>query len=121
MFQVLFVCGVSVSISIRDFASVPVVQGDWMPLWVELSLVLLMWDVWILGIIDGYSSTGCSGDFPLEAGLSDKDISGFRKKISNPWGVLWFETKICFNNSYSTYSMASLSMIVLSISWSTHE
>ena len=41
----LITCGISVSICIRDCASVLVVQGNWKSLCVELSLMLLLLNI----------------------------------------------------------------------------
>lgn len=51
-----FVWDLSVSVSIRDFASVLVVQDDWMSLLSRVIFnVTVPWDVWILGVFNGCS------------------------------------------------------------------
>lgn len=113
--QFFSVCDISVFICIRDFTSVLVIQGDWKSLWVQLSLILLLLNVSILGVFDECSSVGCSSDSLLRDRSSDEEISGFQKEESNPWEILWFEITFCFNNSFRTDYMKSLSMTVSSI------
>ena len=64
-------------------------------------------------IFNQCSSFDCSSDFPLEAESSYEDIFGFGKKEF--MGIFMIQIKFCFNNSFSTDSITSLSIILSSI------